>query len=171
LRHDKGKNSGRDNSKAGIVKKSMIGAVITGCINAAINAGVFFKHESVPITLDHISNQEVTVFGQGVMLALMLSLISTGVNYLTFSKDLRKANEGAPFPQPFWPWGVKLAIRNALTAFGAAMVVAVIWQRFIGTVMVPPLAATLIMFVIAFLLVLYVSMATMGAMRREQKGM
>lgn len=57
-----------------------------------------------------------------------------------------------------------------MTAFGTAMVIAVIWQRFIGTVMVSPITATLIIFIIAFLLVLYVSMATMGAMLHAQKG-
>lgn len=158
-----------DYSKANIVKKSIIGAVINGVINAVINAGAFFKHESVPITLDHISNQEVTVFGQGVLLAFMLTLILTGVNYMTVLKDLRKVNEGKTFPHSFWHWGAKLAVRNSLTAFGAAMVVAVMWQRFIGTVMVPPLIATLMIFVIAFLFTIYASVATTGAMLSAQR--
>jgi hypothetical protein len=160
-----------DISKAEIVRKSMIGAVINGVINAGIAARAFFKLESVPITLDHISNRDVTVFGQGVLLAFMLTLILTGVNYMTVAKDLRKRNEGEPFPHPFWPWGAKLALRNGLTAFGAAMVVAVMWQRFIGTVMVPPFIATLMMFVIAFLFTVYASLATTNAMLRAQKGM
>ena len=129
-----------DISKASIVKKSMIGAVINGVVNAGIAARAFFKHDSVPITLDHISNREVTVFGEGVLLAFMLTLILTGVNYMTVAKDLRKRNEGSPFPHPFWPWGAKLALRNGLTAFGAAMVVAVMWQRYMGTVIVSPRA-------------------------------
>jgi len=129
-----------DISKASIVKKSMIGAVINGVVNAGIAARAFFKNESVPITLDHISNREVTVFGEGVLLAFMLTLILTGVNYMTVAKDLRKRNEGSPFPHPFWPWGAKLALRNGLTAFGAAMVVAVMWQRYMGTVIVSPRA-------------------------------
>jgi len=57
-----------DISKAEVVKKSMIGPLINGVINGGISAVSFFKHESVSITLDHISNQEVTVFGQGVLL-------------------------------------------------------------------------------------------------------
>jgi len=149
---------------ADVLKKSMITAVINGGINAAISTGTFFKYGSIPITLDHISNQEITVFGQGVLLALTISFMSTGINYLTFSKELKKKHEGIPFPHPFWPWGVKLALKNVLAAFGAAMIVAVLWQRFIGTIMVSPLAATMIMFVIAFFLVLYVSMSTMQSM-------
>jgi len=160
-----------DISKTEIVKKSMVGAVINGIINAGIAAVAFFKHESVPITLDHISNREVTVFGEGVLLAFMLTLILTGVNYMTVAKDLRKRNEEEPFPHQFWPWGAKLALRNGLTAFGAAMVVAVMWQRFIGTVMVPPFIATLMMFVIAFLFTVYASVATTNAMLSVQKGM
>ena len=156
-----------DISKAEIVKRSMISAVINGLINAGISAGSFFSQESVPITLDHISNQEVTVFGQGVLLAFMLTLILTGINYLTVAKDMR--NKGIAFPHPFWPWGAKLAVRNGLTAFGAAMVVAVVWQRFIGPVMVPPLLATLMMFVIAFLFTVYASVATTSAMLDEEE--
>lgn len=155
-------------SKADIVKKSMVGALINGFINGGISAATFFRHESVPITLDHISNQEVTVFGQGVMLALMLTLILTGVEFSTLAKRMRK--EGAPFSRPFWPWGAKLAVRNGLAAFGAAMVVAVMWQRFVGTVTVPPLVATLLMFAIAFLFTVYTSLSTAGAMLNLHHG-
>jgi hypothetical protein len=158
-----------DLSKADVVKRSIIGALINGVINAGISVGSFFKHESVPITLDHISNKEVTVFGQGVLLAFMLTLILTGVNYMTVAKEMRKANEGAAFLHPFWPWGAKLAVRNGLSAFGAAMVVAVMWQRIVGTVMVSPLLATLMMFVIAFLFTIYASVATTGVMPDAQK--
>jgi hypothetical protein len=157
-------------TKADIVKKSMISALINGVINAGISAVSFFKHESVPITLDYISNQEVTVFGKGVLLAFMLTLILTGVNYVNVAKDMRKTHAGEASPHPFWPWGAKLAIRNGLTAFGAAMVVAVMWQRFVGTVMVSPLLATLMMFAVAFLFTVYANVATTGAMLDTQKG-
>ena len=49
------------------------------------------------------------------------------------------------------------------------MVAAVMWQRFVGTVMVPPLVATLLMFAMAFLFTVYASVATTGAMLNEQK--
>lgn len=156
-----------DISKVGIVKRSLTGALINGVINAGISATSFFKHESVPITLDHISNHEVTVFGQGVMLALMLTLILSGIEFATVVKGMRK--EGENFQHPFWPWGAKLAVHNGLTAFGAAMVFAVIWQRFIGTVMVPPLVATLIMFALAFLFTVYTSLATTSAIVSVQQ--
>ena len=83
-----------DTSQAGLFKHALVGAVINGVINAVISGFTFFKHDSVPITLDHISNHEVTVFGQGVMLALVLSLILTGIEYKMFSQRLRKANAG-----------------------------------------------------------------------------
>jgi hypothetical protein len=102
------------------------------------------------------------------MLALMLTLILTGVHYMTVAKDMRKADKEGAFPYTFWPWGGKLAVRNGLTAFGAAMVVAVMWQRIVGTVMVPPFVATLIMFALAVLFTVYTSLATTGAMVRAQ---
>jgi hypothetical protein len=155
-------------SNESIMKASLINSLINGGINAAISWFTFSKHNIIPITLDHISNHEVTVLGQGVLLALLLSLILTGVNFAVFSKELRKANDGQRFRHPFWPWGVQLAVRNSLTAFGVAMVVAVLWQRFIGTVLVPPAAATIIMFFVAGGLVFYVSMATMKTMLHAQ---
>jgi hypothetical protein len=161
---------GMDIRGAEIAKKSLVGAVINGVINAGISATSFFKQEAVPITLDHISNHEVTVFGQGVLLAFMLTLILTGINYMTVAKDMRKTKKEKAFPHPFWPWGAKLAFRNGLAAFGAAMVVAVMWQRFVGTIMVPPLVATLMMFAIAFLFTVYASVATTSAMVQEQTG-
>lgn len=156
-------------SNSEIIKGSLIGGFINGVINGGISAASFYKHESVPITLDNISTHEISVFGQGVLLAFMLTLILTGVNYATVAKGMRKAEGGKAFPHPFWPWGAKLALRNGLAAFGAAMVVAVLWQRFVGTVMVSPLVGTLIMFVIAFLFTVYASLATTTAMVEAQK--
>ena len=54
------------------------------------------------------------MFGQGVLLAFMLTLILTGVNYMTVAKEVRKDKGAIAFPHPFWPWGAKLAVRNGL---------------------------------------------------------
>ena len=87
-------------SNAEVVKKSVVSAIINGVINGGISAASFYKLDAVPITLDHISNHEVTVFGQGVLLAFMLTLILTGINYMTVAKELRKAAGEPRFPAP-----------------------------------------------------------------------
>ena len=100
---------------------------------------------------------------------MMLTLILTGVSYMTVVKDMRKADKGTAFPYAFWPWGAKLAVRNGLTAFGAAMVVAVMWQRIVGTVMMSTFIATLVMFSLAFLFTVYTSLVAIVAMVNAQK--
>jgi hypothetical protein len=80
------------------------------------------------------------------LLALVLTLIPTDFNYMIVLKELHKVNEGKTFVHSFWPWGVKLAVRNGMTAFGAATVIAVLWRGLIETVMVPALIATPMIF-------------------------
>jgi hypothetical protein len=53
----------------------------------------------------------------------MLALNPTGLNYMIVLEELHKGNEGKTFFYSFWPWGVKLAVRNGMTASGAAMVI------------------------------------------------
>lgn len=54
----------------------------------------------------------------------MLTLNPTGSNYMVVLKALHKVDEGKTFFHSFWSWGVKLAVRNGMTASGAAMVIA-----------------------------------------------
>ena len=45
---------------------------------------------------------------------------------------------------PFVPTGLRIATLNTLLMFGAFVAAAVLWQRFVGTVSVSPLVATLV---------------------------
>ena len=153
-----------------ILKKSLINSLINGTINAAINWHSFAKQDAVAISLDNISNRQTTVLGQGVLMALTLSVVITAINFSAFKKVLQKADGGREFPHRFWPWGARLAVHHSLTAFGATMILAVLWQRFVGTIMVSPVAATAIVFLIAGGLIFHVSRSTMTAMLRSHPG-
>lgn len=141
-----------------------MGGAITGAINAGIIAFTFFEQASIPVTLDKISNKEITVLGEGVLLALTLTIIQTSIQYLIFSKELKKLHNIQKFPRPYWTWGFRIAIRSGVTAFGFAMVFAVLWQRYIGTIEVSPMSATLIMFFLAFSFTVYASVSIRRAM-------
>jgi len=78
---------------------------------------------------------------------------------------------GQDFFHSFWPRGVKLAVRNGMTASGAAMVIALLWQGFIVTVMVPALIATPMIFVVASLFTIHTGVATIGAMVSMQRAL
>lgn len=119
------------------------GAVITGVINAVINGGIqyfFLKdHDVIPISVDSITNNEKTVLGAAVMLAITLSMILTLVAYFGI-----KEKKVPFFPDAFWS-----VIKHGFFTFGVITSLAVLWQRYAGTVEVSLLAALIIIGVIA----------------------
>jgi len=126
-------------------KKSEItkGALINGVINAVINGGLqyFFLKDKAPIALsvDSITNTEETVLGATVGLALSLAMILTVVAYFTI-----KGEKVPFFPTAFW-----LTIKHGFFTFGIITALAVLWQRYMGTVEVSLVTALIVIGVIA----------------------
>lgn len=123
--------------------KLVKGAVLTGIINAVINGGIqyfFLKgHESIPISVDSITNTTETVLGTAVVLAITLSMILTLVAY--FGIKEKKA--------PFWPTTFWLTVKHGFFTFGVLTSLAVLWQKYMGTVEVSLVSALIIIGVIA----------------------
>lgn len=119
------------------------GSIITGAINAVINGGIqyFFLKDKVPIAIsvDSITNNEDTVLGAAVGLAITLAMISTVVTYFNI-KDIKVKF----YPTCFWS-----VIKHGFFTFGLVTSLAVLWQRYMGTVEVPLFTALLIIGVIA----------------------
>lgn len=67
--------------------KIAVGAAITGVINGLINGAIQWYllagHDPLPLTVDCIANDEHTVFGAAVPLAVSLAMILTAVAYTT----------------------------------------------------------------------------------------
>lgn len=123
--------------------KLLKGAVLTGVINAVINGGIqyfFLKgHDSIPVSVDSISNNDETVLGTAVVLAITLSMILTLVAY--FGIKEKKA--------PFWPTTFWLTIKHGFFTFGVVTSLAVLWQKYMGTVEVSLVSALIIIGIIA----------------------
>lgn len=119
------------------------GAVLTGVINAAINGGIqyfFLKgHDAIPISVDSITNTTETVLGTSVVLAITLAMILTLVAY--FGIKGKKA--------PFYPTAFWLTIKHGFFTFGVVTSLAVLWQKYMGTVEVSLVSALIIIGVIA----------------------
>ena len=119
------------------------GAVITGVINAFINGGIqyfFLKDKDViPISVDSITNNVETVLGTAVVLAITLSMILTLVAYFGIKGE--KA--------PFWPTTFWLTVKHGFFTFGVLTSLAVLWQKYMGTVEVSLVSALIIIGVIA----------------------
>lgn len=137
--------------------KLLKGAVLTGIINAVINGGIqyfFFKgHDAIPISVDAITNSEETVLGTAVVLAITLSMILTLVAY--FGIKEKKA--------PFWPTTFWLTIKHGFFTFGVLTSLAVLWQKYMGTVEVSLVSALIIIGVIAGIVSGFVNYLTLKA--------
>lgn len=123
--------------------KLIKGAVLTGVINAAINGGIqyFFlkKYQEIPISVDAITNSEETVLGTAVVLSITLAMILTLVAYFGIKKP-----RAAFYPTAFW-----LTIKHGFFTFGIITSLAVVWQKYMGTVEVSLVTALIIIGVIA----------------------
>jgi len=121
----------------------MKGAVLSGVINAAINGAIQWfllaGEGPLPLTVDGITNEEHTVFGAAVPLAVSLAVILTAVAYST----LKSAKP------PFFPSFLWMAIKHGFFALGIVITFAVLWQRFLGSILVPVPLGVVILAIVA----------------------
>lgn len=122
-----------------ILRGAIIGGVINGIINGIIQYFILRGDATLPLTVNGIINDEHTVFGAAVPLAVILAFILTIIANLT-TKGPRK---------PFMPTGLWLTIKHSLFVFGSVVSLAVIWQRVMGSVSVSMLTAVVILGVVA----------------------
>jgi hypothetical protein len=120
------------------------GAIVTGIINAVINGIInWFQVSGKPeilLTVDSISNKEHTVMGEAIILAFTLSVIIASIGYFTLKLN-DKPN--------YFPTAFKVTVKNAFFLFGVFVTLAILWQRFAGSVSVSPVMAAIIVGVIA----------------------
>jgi hypothetical protein len=134
------------------LSQSLVTASINGVINALIAWSAFRDRESVPLSVDSIGSPGITALGNAATVAFSLAFIITCITFFVFRGAARKAPAGvgaAVGAIPFAPTGLRIALANTLLAFGAFVAAAVLWQRFAGTVAVGPVAATLVIAVVA----------------------
>ena len=126
-------------SDSKILGGAVISGVTNGLINGAIQWYLLKGHASIPLSVDGITNDEQTVLGTAVPLAVSLAMILTVVAYLTLKAPKRR----------FLPGVLWLTIKHGVFAFGLIVAGAVTWQRLMGTVEVSLGAAVIILGVIA----------------------
>ena len=133
------------------------GAALSGIINALINGAIQWyllaDYASLPLTVDGITNEEHTVFGAAVPLAVSLAMILTAVAFMTVK---------APKP-PFYPTFLWMTVKHGFFALGVIVTFAVLWQRTFGSILVPLPVAVLILALVAGLVAAMVNYMTMRA--------
>lgn len=146
-------------TSADIAKGAVVSGVINAIINGAIQWFILSGHAPLPLTVDGISNDEHTVFGAAVPLAVSLAMILTAVAYLTVNP-----------PRPrFFPGFLWMTFRNGIFTLGLVITFAVFWQRFMGSILVPLSVAVLILGVLAGLVSALVNYMTIKAAIDQQR--
>lgn len=130
---------------------SLPGGLVNGVINGAIAWAGFKASEGVPLSVDSIAAPGVTALGNAATVAFALTFIITSITFFVFRGSARKS-QLAPRSLTglgYWPTGLGIALRNTLLVFGGFVAAAVLWQRFVGTVVVSPVVATLVVALVA----------------------
>ncbi len=144
------------------VKDSLVSACINGVINGLIAYFEFRDQASIPISLDAISTNQISVWGQAVTLTFGLGIILTIITSKVFISHIKKQNltlkAGHTFPDT--PAILKLAAFNAAILFGWFVTLAVIWTKWAGEVFVSATAAAVLVGLFAVVVTLVVEVRT-----------
>jgi hypothetical protein len=120
------------------------GAIINGLINMVINGLIAWfgvRHaDAVLLTDNQISSTEHTVFSGAVMTAISLAFILSSIAYFTW----KIPGKPAYFPKVFL-----ICLRHSIFTFGLVVALAILIQRYAGSVPVSPFMAALITGLIA----------------------
>lgn len=122
------------------LKGSVINGIINAVINGLINWFQFHDEDTLFLTVDNISTGSQTVMGGAVVLATTLAIILTSISFLT----LKTTDKPAYFPHVFL-----LSLKNAFFVFGVLTAVSVLLQRFVGSLLVTPIASAFIVAIVA----------------------
>jgi hypothetical protein len=125
------------NSK--LVQGAAIGGIINGIINGGIQWFTFREYASIPVSVDAITNDEVTVLGSAVHLSLTLAMILTMVAFFSIKKERRPSTS-----KKLW-----MTLKHGFFTFGVITAISVLWQYYVGTLAVSALTATVIVGLVA----------------------
>ncbi len=152
----------KDLSDGALVKAAILPGVINGALNATIQWFTFSKETQIQITGDSISSNDLAVFGVAMQVALTISIMSTTIAYLTYK---------SPVPKPrYFPRVFLVTLKHVFFAFGIGTSLAILWQRFFGTIMVSPVVATAMIGVIAGVASWFVSWMTLREITKDPNG-
>ncbi len=144
------------------VKDSLVGGVINGAINGYIASYHFKGMDSVPMSLNVITNSEVTVWGQAVSLTFGLGIILSLITSKLFLHQLNKSHPQhvQQLQRGFWSNLVPIAVGQAAALFGWFVTLAVIWTKYVGEVSVSSSSAVLLVGLFAFIITIAVEVRT-----------
>lgn len=136
--------------------KILKGALIGGGINALINGTLqwfsFKNYDVLPISVDCITNNTLTVLSTAVPKALSLAAVLTLIAYFTI-----KTKKAPVYPTVIW-----LVLKHSFFTFGVVTALSVMWQYKMGTIEVSPYVATTIVALIGACVAITVNYLTIS---------
>ena len=144
------------------VKDSLVGGGINGAINGYIASYHFKGMDSVPMSLNMITNSEVTVLGQAVSLTFGLGIILSLITSKLFIHSLNKSHPQHinQLKSGFWFHLVPIALVQAAALFGWFVALAVIWTKYAGEILVSSSSAVILVGLFAFIISIAVEVRT-----------
>ncbi|MCU8502646.1 permease [Vibrio vulnificus] len=144
------------------VKDSFIAGLINGAINGYIASHHFKRMSSVPMSMEMISNSQVTVWGQAISLTFGLGIILSLITSTLFLRQLKISHPQYrhELQRSFWKDLLPIALMQAGALFGWFVALAVIWTKYAGVVMVSPMAAVVLTGLFAFVITIVVEVRT-----------
>ncbi|EGR0234917.1 permease [Vibrio vulnificus] len=144
------------------VKDSLVAGLINGVINGYIARGHFEGMSEVPMSLEMISNSEVTVWGQAISLTFGLGIILSLITSKLFLRQLKTSHpqHSHELQRSFWKDLLPIALMQAGALFGWFVALAVIWTKYAGVIMVSPMAAVVLTGLFAFVITIVVEVRT-----------
>ncbi|MCU8560720.1 permease [Vibrio vulnificus] len=144
------------------VKDSFIAGLINGAINGYIASHHFKGMSSVPMSMEMISNSQVTVWGQAISLTFGLGIILSLITSTLFLRQLKISHPQYrhELQRSFWKHLLPIALMQAGALFGWFVALAVIWTKYAGVVMVSPMAAVVLTGLFAFVITIVVEVRT-----------
>jgi hypothetical protein len=127
-------------AKNEIIKASLIQAGVNTVINGIINYFMIRGKDTHLITADSITSGGDTVIGHAVFTAVILAIIFTLLGFNAHRQQL---------PNVTWPQAGRLAVKNAIYAFGLIVILGVLWQKLFPNVTIGTIGAALIAGLIA----------------------
>jgi hypothetical protein len=143
-----------------------VGGAINGVINGGIAWWAFKDSPQIPLSMDSILAPGITALGNAATMVIALTFILATITFLTFRSAARRSGIAPRVltDQAYWPQGLSIALRNTLMAFGSFVTLAVLWQRFAGTLLVSPMAATVVVGLVAMGATMFAEWRTRGEM-------
>lgn len=144
-------------------KKVFKGAIVNGIINGIINGAIqwfsFRKYDSIPISVDSIANDEFTILGKAVHLAVTLGMVLTLIAFFSIPKPARPS-----IPKRIW-----LTVKHGFFTFGVVTGLSVLWQYNFGTVQVSAFTGTIMVGLIAGIVASVVNYLTIAPFANREE--